>query len=204
MQIENYLIRKSSLEKLFNNLVGNGKTVYAPKASEKRILFEEVKAFSEITDNYLVTTNAAKSVVFPRTEKLFSYKKTKDTTEIIDASTDAVPEVVLWGTRPCDAAAFIPLTDTFNGDYPDVLYNNRRGKVYLLSFSCATCDEYCFCTSVTEAPEILPEVTFFSLNFQLAIIWLKPLPKKENNWLPIINRCSRLHLQKPRNQIWLR
>jgi len=152
MQIDNYLIRKTSLEKLFNNLIGNGKTVFAPKASGKRVLFEGVKAFSEITEDYIVTTNSAKSVVFPRTEKLFSYKKTKEKTEITDASTDVFPEVVLWGTRPCDAAAFIPLTDTFNGDYPDVLYNNRRGKVYLLSFSCATCDEYCFCTSVNGGP----------------------------------------------------
>jgi ferredoxin len=152
MQIDNYLIRKTSLEKLFNNLIGNGKTVFAPKANGKRILFEDVKAFSEITEDYIVTTNSAKSVVFPRTEKLFSYKKTKEKTEITDASTDVFPEVVLWGTRPCDAAAFIPLTDTFNGDYPDVLYNNRLGKVYVLSFSCSTCDEYCFCTSVNGGP----------------------------------------------------
>jgi ferredoxin len=152
MQIDNYLIRKISLEKLFNNLTGNGKTVFAPKPSGKRVLFEDVKAFSEITEDYIVTTNSAKSVVFPRTEKLFSYKKTKENTEITDASTDTFPEVVLWGTRPCDAAAFIPLTDTFNGDYPDVLYNNRLGKVYVLSFSCATCDEYCFCTSVNGGP----------------------------------------------------
>jgi len=152
MQIDNYLIRKTSLEKLFNNLIGNGKTVFAPKTSGKRVLFEDVKAFSEITEDYIVTTNSAKSVVFPRTEKLFSYKKTKEKTEITDASTDTFPEVVLWGTRPCDAAAFIPLTDTFNGDYPDVLYNNRLGKVYVLSFSCATCDEYCFCTSVNGGP----------------------------------------------------
>lgn len=152
MQIDNYLIRKTSLEKLFNNLIGNGKTVFAPKTSGKRVLFEDVKAFSEITEDYIVTTNSAKSVVFPRTEKLFSYKKTKENTEITDASTETFPEVVLWGTRPCDAAAFIPLTDTFNGDYPDVLYNNRLGKVYVLSFSCSTCDEYCFCTSVNGGP----------------------------------------------------
>jgi sulfhydrogenase subunit beta (sulfur reductase) len=152
MQIDNYRFQKASLEKLFNNLIGNGKTVYAPKAGEKRVLFEEVKTYGEITGNYIVTTNTAKIVVFPRVEKLFSFKKTKEKTEISDASTDSFSEVVLWGTRPCDAAAFIPLTDTFNGDYPDVLFNNRREKVYLLSFSCSVCDEYCFCTSVNGGP----------------------------------------------------
>lgn len=152
MQTENYLIRKASLEKLFSNLIGNGKTIYAPKAKGERTLFEKVQTFGEITEDYIVTTNSAKSVVFPRVEKVFSYKKTKESTEITDASTQTFPEVVLWGTRPCDAAAFIPLTDTFNGDYPDALYNKRWGKIYLLSFSCSKCDDYCFCTSVNGGP----------------------------------------------------
>lgn len=152
MQTENYLIRKASLEKLFNNLIGNGKTIYAPKTKGERTLFEKVQTFGEITEDYIVTTNSVKSVVFPHVEKVFSYKKTKESTEITDTSTQTFPEVVLWGTRPCDAAAFIPLTDTFNGDYPDALYNKRWEKVYLLSFSCSKCDDYCFCTSVNGGP----------------------------------------------------
>lgn len=152
MQTENYLIRKTSLEKLFNNLAGKGKTIFAPKAKGDKALFEKVQAFSEITEDYIVTTNSAKSVVFPRVEKVFSYQKTKEKTEINDAATDVFPDVVVWGTRPCDAAAFIPLTDTFNSDYPDVIYNKRQEKVCVLSFSCSKCDEYCFCTSVNGSP----------------------------------------------------
>jgi ferredoxin len=152
MQTENYLIRKSSLEKLFNNLVGNGKTIYAPKSKGEKALFEKVQTFGEITEDYIVTTNSAKSVVFPRTEKVFSYKKTKESTEIIDASNNTFPDVVLWGTRPCDAAAFIPLNNTFNQDYPDIIYNKRSQNVLVLSFSCNRCDDYCFCTSVNGGP----------------------------------------------------
>ena len=152
MQTENYLIRKSSLEKLFANLIGNGKTVFAPKAKGKLALFEKVQAFEEITEDYIVTTNSAKSVVFPRVEKVFSYKKTKESTEITDAANKTFPDVVLWGTRPCDAAAFIPLNNTFNEDNPDIIYNKRSQKVLVLSFSCSRCDEYCFCTSVNGGP----------------------------------------------------
>jgi len=152
MQTENYLIRKASLEKLFSNLIGNGKTIYAPKTNGERTLFEKVQTFGEITEDYIVTTNSVKSVVFPRVEKVFSYKKTKESTEITDTSTQVFPEVVLWGTRPCDAAAFIPLTDTFNRDYQDIIYNNRKVKVLVLSFSCSKCDKYCFCTSVNGGP----------------------------------------------------
>ena len=148
MQTENYLIRKPSLEKLFSNLIGSGKTIYAPKAKGDLALLSDVKTYSEITEDYIVTANSAKSVVFPRTEKLFSYHKSKEKTEITDAASSAFPDVVLWGTRPCDAAAFIPLTDTFNGDYKDIIFNNRRERVFLISFSCSRSDEYCFCTSV--------------------------------------------------------
>jgi sulfhydrogenase subunit beta (sulfur reductase) len=152
MQTENYHIRKSSLEKLFNNLIGNGKIIYAPKAKGERTLFEKVQTFGEITEDSIVTINSAKSVVFPRVEKVFSYKKTKERTEITDAVAGTYPDVVLWGTRPCDAAAFIPLNNTFNEDYPDIIYNKRIQKVLIVSFSCSRCDEYCFCTSVNGGP----------------------------------------------------
>jgi len=152
MQTENYLIRKSSLEKLFNNLIGNGKTVYAPKAKGKLVLFEKIESFGEIVEDYIVTANSAKVIVFPRAEKLFSYHKSKEKTAITDAANSVFPDVILWGTRPCDAAAFIPMTDTFNGDFKDIIYNKRREKVLVLSFSCSRSDEYCFCTSVNSGP----------------------------------------------------
>lgn len=152
MQTEKYLIRKPSLEKLFNSFVGNGKTVYAPKVKGNLSLFDKAEKFDEITEDYIVTANSAKTIVFPRAEKLFSYHKTKEKTEIDDAANHAFPEVVLWGTRPCDAAAFIPLTDTFNGDLQDIIFNKRREKILVLSFSCNRSDEYCFCTSVNGGP----------------------------------------------------
>jgi ferredoxin len=201
MQTENYLIRKSSLEKLFNNLVGNGKTIFAPKAKGELVLFGKVQAFEEITEDYIVTTNSAKSVVFPRVEKVFSYKKTKESTEITDAANKTFPDVVLWGTRPCDAAAFIPLNNTFNEDYPDIIYNKRSQKVLVLSFSCSRCNEYCFCTSVNGGPrnttgsdilftklssgdylaEIISEKGKNLVNENLALFETKPEESKEQN-----------------------
>ena len=46
MEIEKYLIRKSSLEKLFIKLIEKGKTIYAPKLKGEMALFENVTAFS--------------------------------------------------------------------------------------------------------------------------------------------------------------
>jgi sulfhydrogenase subunit beta (sulfur reductase) len=152
MQTEIYLIRKSSLGKLFENLAGSGKTIFAPKVKGESIRYTKVNSFDEVADDYIVATNSAKEVVFPRVEKLFSYKKSKEGTEIKDASDAAFPEVVLWGSRPCDAAAFVPLTNAFNGDYVDIFFNKRWEKLLVLSFSCSKSDEFCFCTSVNGGP----------------------------------------------------
>lgn len=152
MQREDHLFRKSSLQQLFNHLSGSGKTIYAPRSVGKLILFDRVTHFEQVTDDYLVTANTAKSIVFPRTEKLFSYKKCKENTVIEDSAGDCFPEVVLWGSRPCDAAAFIPLNSTFNEDPLDIIYAQRSRKILVLSFSCTHSDEYCFCTSVGGGP----------------------------------------------------
>ena len=152
MQPERYLIRKPSLELLFNKLREKGKTVVAPRNKETRVFYDEVQAFSEISGDYLVTANTAKAYVFPRTETLFSYKKSDGNIEITEPSGKDFPEIVLWGTRPCDAAGFIPLNILFNWDYKDILFNARLEKLTVLSFSCTKSDEYCFCTSVGGGP----------------------------------------------------
>ena len=227
MQTENYLIRKSSLEKLFANLIGNGKTVFAPKAKGKLALFEKVQAFEEITEDYIVTTNSAKSVVFPRVEKVFSYKKTKESTEITDAANKTFPDVVLWGTRPCDAAAFIPLNNTFNEDNPDIIYNKRSQKVLVLSFSCSRCDEYCFCTSVNGGPgnttgsdilftklsigdylaEVITEKGKLLVQENLALFEAKPEESKEQNLAQVTTYFNQDEIQAKlqnlfENPIW--
>ncbi len=63
-----------------------------------------------------------------------------------------IPEVILWGVRPCDATGIGELSSIFNWDYKDEIYNNRLSKVTVFGFSCNKSDEYCFCTSVGGNP----------------------------------------------------
>ncbi len=63
-----------------------------------------------------------------------------------------LPEVILWGVRPCDAAGIGELGSIFNWDYKDEIFNNRASKVTVLGFSCNKSDEFCFCTSVGGNP----------------------------------------------------
>jgi formate hydrogenlyase subunit 6/NADH:ubiquinone oxidoreductase subunit I len=150
--MDKHLVKKASLEKLFAALKHQGKTMFAPLLKNGKVLYDITDNFSEIASDYIQTTQSAKAVVFPRTEKLFNYTKEKEGVTIKDFDPQSVPETVLWGVRPCDAAGFAPLSAIFNWDYKDNLFNTRLKNTTVIGFSCNKADEYCFCTSVGGNP----------------------------------------------------
>jgi sulfhydrogenase subunit beta (sulfur reductase) len=152
MNIDKRLVRKDSLEKLFDILKQKNKTILAPNSRNGKITFRESDRFSEIATGYIQTTKSSKEVIFPRTEKLFDYTKNKDGISVKGSDLKDISETILWGIRPCDAAGIGQLSAIFNWDYKDEIYNNRLSRVTVLGFSCSKADEYCFCTSVGGNP----------------------------------------------------
>jgi len=161
MSIERRSVRKESLPKLFQALVNAGKQVYAPVTRNNITSFKVVKEYSELASDYIQTTQSSKEVSFPRTEKVLGYIKNKDGVEVNPFDMKVIRESVVWGIRPCDAMGKGELGAIFNWDTKDEIYNARVDKTTLISFSCSTADEYCFCTSVggnpgnTEGSDIL-------------------------------------------------
>lgn len=152
MNIDKRLIRKDSLEKLFDILKQNSKKIYAPSLRNGKTTFNEAQSFGMIENGYVQTTESSKDISFPRAEKLLEYSKSKDGMSVKGIDLREIPEVILWGVRPCDATGIEELSSIFNWDYKDEIYNNRLSKVTVLGFSCGTADEYCFCTSVGGNP----------------------------------------------------
>jgi formate hydrogenlyase subunit 6/NADH:ubiquinone oxidoreductase subunit I len=152
MNIDKRLIRKDSLEKLFDILKQNSKTIYAPASKNGKVSFKKTDSFSGITTGYIQTTQSSKEVAFPRTEKILDYSKSKDGMSVKGIDLKDIPDVVLWGVRPCDAMGIGELSAIFNWDYKDEIYNNRLSQVTVFGFSCSKSDEYCFCTSVGGNP----------------------------------------------------
>jgi ferredoxin len=140
------------LEKLFNALIAHGKTVIAPRLKNEKFSYGKVTGFDEVARDFIQTTQSAKEVLFPRTEKLFDYTKERDGIVLHDVDPEEIPETVVWGIRPCDAYGFIPLHAIFNWDFKDKLFNSRRDNTTIISFSCHQADAYCFCTSVGGGP----------------------------------------------------
>jgi sulfhydrogenase subunit beta (sulfur reductase) len=152
MQTVTYTISDSNLKNLLQELLNSGRKVIAPVRKNNKVLFSEISGTSEVCSDYVQTTLSAKEIAFPRTETLFSYKKSGKDINIADFKYDQITETILWGSRPCDAAGFMPLSAIFNWDISDEIYNKRLEKITLISFSCITHDEACFCTSVNGGP----------------------------------------------------
>ncbi len=152
MSIDRRLIRKDSLVKLFDILKQNKKTIYAPALKNGKVSFKVADNFSGITTDYIQTTQSSKEVAFPRTEKILDFSRNKNGMSVKGVDLQDIPEIILWGIRPCDAMGIGELSAIFNWDYKDEIYNNRLSCVTVFGFSCNKSDEYCFCTSVGGNP----------------------------------------------------
>jgi ferredoxin len=145
-------IFKPSLKKLLAQIIADNKQLLAPVLQDNKVYYKKINSLDKISLSHVQTTQSAKAVVFPRTEKLFSYKKEKNDVILQDYNPDDLPEIVAFGLHPCDAASFRPLNRIFNWDTPDKPFNERRNRIIVISLSCTQADEYCFCTSVNGGP----------------------------------------------------
>jgi formate hydrogenlyase subunit 6/NADH:ubiquinone oxidoreductase subunit I len=150
--MENKYLSKENLKNWLKKIIADGKHLYAPVGKGDKTDFKPVDSVDEISTEHIQTTQSAKAMAFPRTEKLFSYKKENGDITLQDYNPDKLPETVIFGLHPCDAAGFRPLGSIFNWDTPDKPYNERRKRTTLIAVSCTKSDEYCFCTSVNGSP----------------------------------------------------
>lgn len=153
MKIPRKIIRKQSLEKLYNTLAANRK-IYAPVvAGESQTEYRYNPDFKNITFDHIRSTLSVKNIVFPRIENLFNYTSTKTDSTIYDIDLNKIPEVVLFGSHPCDNAAFDILRSIFCWDIKDDFFSKRFEKITVIGLSCHRSDEFCFCTSVGLSPD---------------------------------------------------
>lgn len=150
--METKYISSESLQKWLAALLKEGREVFAPVEKNEKTDFRMVKNADEISMGHIQTIQSVKSIAFPRTETLFSYKKGKNDVELKDFDAETVREKVVFGLHPCDAAGFIPLSAIFNWDTKDKPFNTHMSKTTLVSMACTQHDAYCFCTSVNGGP----------------------------------------------------
>jgi len=152
MDTNKKLLKSQSLKDLLGKLTQSGKTVYAPKRKGDQVDFQPITSSEELAQNYVQTVQSPKSAVFPRVEELFRFRNNSDGVKLTERDVKTLPDMVLFGVRPCDAAGLQPLRAIFTWDYQDALFKSRMEKVTVISLACQSADEYCFCTSVGLSP----------------------------------------------------
>lgn len=144
---------REELRKLVAEWLAAGKTVIGPvRVKPETLLFARLEsADALLLDGWMRPANSIKEAVFPRHEVLYGYKIEKNRIELSDP-VDSLPEQIVIGAHPCDAAALPILDKVFNWDFRDEAYNRRRAATTVISLACASHDDECFCTSVGLGP----------------------------------------------------
>lgn len=152
MNVETKWITQTSLNDLFQKLSQDQRKIYGPVTKDDLTNFEPIYSLADTEKEYITTNQSAKSVVFPKVEGLFQIVKEKGTVSIITKDLDQLPEIILFGSRPCDARGFVGLQSIFDGEIKDQIYLSRRSKLTIISVACIKHNEYCFCTSLDSGP----------------------------------------------------
>ena len=131
----NRLIKKHSLEKLYSGLLQEYK-VYAPVCTdEKTAEYTYNPPFSEVTFDHIRSNLSVKNLVFPKVETLFSFINSKTENSIQEPDVQNIPNVILFGSHPCDNSAFEVLKSIFCWDITDKFFAERLEKLTVIGLS---------------------------------------------------------------------
>ena len=96
--------------------------------------------------------SSPKAAWFPRTEPIVQFRHDNKNWSLDDPSLD-FPRVVIFGARPCDAAAPGILAPLFGWEFHDVFFEGRFKNIAFIVLACQhPVDAACFCTSVGGDP----------------------------------------------------
>ena len=144
-------ISEQNLRRLIDLLVTEGSRVVGPKSADTMCLYAPLAKGDELELGQL-PRRSAKEAFFPVCETILSYEKKEGKLSVTDVELERLPETVLIGTRPCDAAAAPVLDAVFSWDYKDEFFLERRKKTTVVGLACTKADDACFCTAVGLSP----------------------------------------------------
>jgi ferredoxin len=146
------LLRVESPAKMLEQLLERGMKVVAPVKDGDLCRFLPVESPEKAHLDYFQAECSMKELFLPATEPILSFSVTAKEPEIQEPEI-SIPETVVFGPRPCDAAALRIQDHLFEWDYVDEYYRTRRERSTIIGFACDYADGSCFCTSVGLAPD---------------------------------------------------
>ncbi|MEK6531014.1 MAG: 4Fe-4S dicluster domain-containing protein [Deltaproteobacteria bacterium] len=145
-------IKKGDIERLIEATAKNNGRFVAPKKAGTQVFYNEVGSLSEICFDHILPENSYKEYVFPQTEVVAEFKVRRQDIELKGVQPDS-RDTIIFGVRPCEAAALGSLNAVFTWDYVDGFFTKRRRDLTVISIACTRGDNECFCTTVGLSPE---------------------------------------------------
>jgi len=144
-----YLTHEKAVQML-KDIAQKGIEAFGPVQKDGSHLIEKITESSPIDFNYFITNNSIKEALFPRYEKILSYKINQEGVEVEDVAVDK--SIVIMGGHPCDAASIPLMEKLFGWDFKDKFFLQRRENTTIITLACEEADKDCFCTSLGYSP----------------------------------------------------
>jgi ferredoxin len=170
------VIRKSSLQPVFDNLKAAGFTLVGPTVREGAIVLDEISRLEDLplgwTDEqqpgryrlkqtnepyffgFTVGPHSWKQYLHPARLPLFAARKENGNWAFLPPQTPP-PHYAFVGVRACDLAAISILDRVLlGGEFRDPHYARRREQVFVLAVNCGHANPTCFCSSMNTGPRV--------------------------------------------------
>ncbi|HVP58274.1 MAG TPA: 4Fe-4S dicluster domain-containing protein [bacterium] len=143
------MIDKHDMVKTIEAARAKGFLVYGPTRQDGLALLAEIADPNAIVFDHVLTVNTLKDVLLPRCERLARLDLEGGS---VVAAKDQDRPILVFGSRPCDAAGVAILDAILLGQVRDARYGERRSQTTIMTIACSKCDDACFCTSMGYGP----------------------------------------------------
>ncbi|HUC84550.1 MAG TPA: 4Fe-4S dicluster domain-containing protein, partial [Candidatus Acidoferrales bacterium] len=133
-----------------SGLLASGWRVLAPVTVGEQVEYRELtsEAAQPTGLGKGLARQSPKTSWFPRSEPILKFQRNNREWTVADPPLE-FPPVVVFGARPCDAAAAHILAPVFGWDFHDPFFERRRKNLVFVVLACREpADSACFCTSV--------------------------------------------------------
>ncbi|MBI5559660.1 MAG: 4Fe-4S dicluster domain-containing protein, partial [Deltaproteobacteria bacterium] len=147
------LLRKEKIDTLIKDVARDGFLFVAPKVAARQVVYGPVSSAEDIEFDYIIPGNSFKEFLFPQTEVVARFKIHREGVDC-DGAEVKPKGLVIFGSRPCDAASLSSLRSVFAQGPADEFYTKREDRAIVVTVACTSADEACFCTTVGLSPEV--------------------------------------------------
>jgi ferredoxin len=147
------IITRPQLDQMLEQLIAGDQHLVAPVRRQGRLRFDRVTRVEQIELAPGLPEASPKELLFPRTEAVLRYRQKGDRLEVQGIEPEVIP-TVLFGVRPCDAAALAILKEVFNSEPRDSFFLQRLDATIVITVSCSEPQPQCFCTATGYGPAV--------------------------------------------------